>query len=330
MPKQVQGGKTGSFDPDVKVRHFCSKSKLFFILSAALILISILSTFTGVDIALEFKGGTIITYSYVGDIDENTVEQELSDLVGTSVNAQVGDSLNSDAKTLSLSFSSDEGLTVERQTEVTDKMQELYPDASIELLDANDVDARSGSEFFSKCIVAAIFAALILIVYIALRFKQISGWTAGVCAIIGLLSTLIVTYGSVVLCRFEIDSNFMAVILTLLGYAVNDTIIIYDRIRENQTLAPGMPIEDLVDISSSQSLRRTLRTSITTFCSMLVVTIVALVMGLDSILSFSVPMMVGIVVGTYNSICFVPSLWVWWQKKRGITALKPLPKKAKV
>ena len=203
MPKQVQGGKTGSFDPDVKVRHFCSKSKLFFILSAALILISILSTFTGVDIALEFKGGTIITYSYVGDIDENTVEQELSDLVGASVNAQVGDSLNSDAKTLSLSFSSDEGLTVERQTEVTDKMQELYPDASIELLDANDVDARSGSEFFSKCIVAAIFAALILIVYIALRFKQISGWTAGVCAIIGLLSTLIVTYGSVVLCRFE-------------------------------------------------------------------------------------------------------------------------------
>ena len=104
---------------------------------------------------------------------------------------------------------------------------------------------------------------------------------------LGLLSTLIVTYGCVVLCRFEIDSNFMAVILTLLGYAVNDTIVIYDRIRENQTLLPGTQIQELVNISDSQSLRRSIRTSVTTFSSMLIVTIVALVMGLDSILSFS-------------------------------------------
>ena len=128
---------------------------------------------------------------------------------------------------------------------------------------------------------------------------------------------------------FEIDSNFMAVILTLLGYAINDTIIIYDRIRENQTLLPGMQIEDLVNISSSQSLRRSIRTSVTTFSSMLIVTIVSLVMGLDSILSFSVPMMVGIAMGTYNSICFVPSLWVWWQKKRGISVLAPVKTKKK-
>ena len=132
-----------------------------------------------------------------------------------------------------------------------------------------------------------------------------------------------------VLCRFEIDSNFMAVILTLLGYAVNDTIVIYDRIRENQTLLPGIQIRDLVNISDSQSLRRSIRTSVTTFSSMLVVTIVALIMGLDSILSFSIPMMAGIAMGTFNSICFVPSLWVWWQTKRGITVLKPAKKKAK-
>ena len=199
----------------------------------------------------------------------------------------------------------------------------------MEVLDSNDVDARSGSEFFAKCIVAAVFAALILIVYIAFRFKQISGWSAGVCAVLGLLSTLIVTYGSVVLLGFEIDSNFMAVILTLLGYAVNDTIVIYDRIRENQSLLVGVPIEELVNISNSQSLRRSLRTSITTFGSMLVVTIVALAMGLDSILSFSVPMMFGIAMGTFNSICFVPGLWVWWQKKRGVDALKPTKKAAK-
>lgn len=326
MSKQTKEPK--QYDVDVKVRDFCAKSKIFFVISLALILISLLSTFTGVDVALEFKGGTIITYSYVGEIDEANIESALGELIGSSVNVQQGDSLDGDTHTLSLSFSSTEGLTVERQAEVTDKIEELYPDSELELLDSNDVDARSGGEFFAKCIVAASFAALILIIYIAIRFKQISGWSAGVCAVLGLLSTLIVTYGGVVLLRFEIDSNFMAVILTLLGYAVNDTIVIYDRIRENQTLLPGMQVENLVNISSSQSLRRTLRTSITTFSSMLIVTIVSLVMGLDSILSFSVPMMVGIVMGTYNSICFVPSLWVWWQKKRGITVLKPVKKKA--
>ena len=114
----------------------------------------------------------------------------------------------------------------------------------------------------------------------------------------------------------------MAVILTLLGSAINDTIVVYDRIRENQQLLPQTPIEELVNISSSQSLRRSIRTSFTTFFAMASVSVVSLVMGVDSILSFSVPMMFGIVVGTYNSLCFVPSLWVWWQKKRGVKTLQ--------
>lgn len=315
------------YDVDVKVRDFCGKSKLFFILSLILVIISIASTFTGVDIALEFKGGTIITYSYEGDVDTSNIESTLSNLVGSSVSVQEGESIGESGKTLSLSFSSKDGLTVERQSEVTKAVRGLYPDANIEVLDSNDVDARSGSEFFTKCIVAAAFAAIILILYIALRFKQISGWSAGVCAIVGLVQTLVVTYGSVVLIGFEINSNFMAVILTLLGYAVNDTIVIYDRIRENQSIYTDMEISELVNTSSSQSLRRSIRTSVTTFVSMLAVTVVALVMGLDSIISFSIPMMVGIVIGTYNSLCFVPSLWVWWQKKRGITTLKPTKKK---
>ena len=303
---------------DVKVRNFCGKSKLFFLLTLILVVIAIASSFTGVDIALEFKGGTIITYSYEGEaVDKSAISSELTDLIGTSVNVQDGESLEGGSKTLTLSFTSNEGLTVDRQAEVTDAIQSRYPDAS------------SGSDFFAKCIVAAIFAAVILILYIAFRFKQISGWSAGVCAIIGLLATLVITYGSVVLMGFEIDSNFMAVILTLLGYAVNDTIVIYDRIRENQEKMPGMYIEDLVNTSSSQSLRRSIRTSLTTLFAMVAVVVVAAIMGLDSIQHFAIPMAVGILVGTYHSICFVPSLWVWWQKRRGVETLKVIPKKKK-
>lgn len=314
---------------DVKVRDFCGKTKIFFIITLALVVLSVLSTFTGVDIALEFKGGTIITYGYEGDVVEADVEAELTKLVGSGVRAQTGESISGNTKTMTVSFTSNEGLTAERQAEVTDTIQGMYPEADLTVLDSNDVDARSGGEFFTKCIVAAIFAAVILILYIAFRFRMISGWSSGVCAIIGLLVTLTVTYGGVALFGFDIDSNFMAVILTLLGYAVNDTIVIYDRIRENQERCNGMTIEELVNISNSQSLRRTLRTSITTVSAMLAVSVVSAIMGVTSILSFSVPMVVGIIAGTFNSMCFVPTLWVFWQKKRGNNTVRYIKKKKK-
>lgn len=307
---------------DVKVRDFCGRTKIFFIVILSLVVLSVLSTFTGVDIALEFKGGTIITYGYEGDVVESDVEAELTKLIGSGVRAQTGESLSGDTKTMTVSFTSNEGLTAERQAEVTDTIQGMYPDANLTVLDSNDVDARSGGEFFTKCIVAAVFAAIILILYIAFRFRMISGWSSGVCAIIGLIVTLIITYGGVAICGFDIDSNFMAVILTLLGYSVNDTIVIYDRIRENQEKCNGMKIEELVNISNSQSLRRTLRTSITTVSAMLAVSIVAGIMGVTSILSFSIPMVIGIIAGTFNSLCFVPTLWVFWQKKRGNTVVR--------
>lgn len=148
MSKQTKDAK--HFDVDVKVRDFCSKSKLFFIIGFALILISLLSTFTGVDVALEFKGGTIITYSYTGDVDESSISKELTSLVGSTVKVQQGDSLDSDTKTLSLSFTSTEGLTIDRQNEVTNKVKELCPDNEVELLDANDVNARSGGRILRQ------------------------------------------------------------------------------------------------------------------------------------------------------------------------------------
>ncbi len=324
MPNNTQ---MKNFGADVKVRDICSKAKIFFILMISLVVISIASTFTGVDIALEFKGGTIITYGYEGDVVEGDIESTLTDLIGSGVRVQTGESLSGDTNTMTVSFTSNEGLSIERQAEVTDAIQGLYPNSNLEVLDANDVDARSGSEFFTKCIVAAVFAAVVLILYIAFRFRMISGWSSGVCAVLGLLITLVITYGSVVLCGFEIDSNFMAVILTLLGYAVNDTIVVYDRIRENQAYMNGQTIEELVNMSCSQSLRRSLRTSITTVATMTIVSVVAAVMGLTSILSFSVPMSVGIVAGTFNSLCFVPTLWVLWQKKRGNNVVRYTKKK---
>ena len=304
---------------NVKVRDFYGTRKVFFIISILLVAISILSSFIfGVGVSIEFKGGTIADYSYSGTVSESDLASIAKDVLGTQANVQLGETYTGETqKSFTVSFSMDEPFTVDLQNELLSKFTEKYPDAQIETLQSNDVAAASGKNFFGKCVVAALFAAVILILYIAWRFKKISGWSAGVFAVVTLLHDLCTVYGAFIICGFEIDSNFMAVILTILGYSVNDTIVIYDRIRENQQLLPSStPLPELVNISLSQTMRRTIRTSITTITTMLIVTILAAVNNVTSILCFSIPLMVGMMVGCYSSLCLAPMLWTSW-KMRG-------------
>lgn len=283
-----------------KVYDISGKKKIWFIISLALIAaIAVITVIKGVEIAIEFKGGTIISYSYEGDASIKDAQSEIEDLLKTPVVIQEGENLSNDSNSFSISFSYDTGLSVEDQTALTELLQEKFPDNKVELLDSNDVNPTSGKEFFLKCAIASILAAALIIIYIALRFKKISGWSAGVCAVIGLLHNLIFVFGTFVIMGYEINANFMAVILTILGYSVNDTIVIYDRIRENKNNMPKASVAELVNVSTSQSLRRSIRTSVTTISTMLIVSIVASIYHVSSILSFSIPMIVGMIAGTY-------------------------------
>ncbi len=315
---------------EAKTYNFSGTKKVYFILSAVLVLVSVCTSFLGVEVAIDFKGGTIVSYSYTGTIDETACKSEVEDILGTPVTLQTGESFEDDLNTLTISFSYDEGLNQDLQDQLIAALQDIYPDAEVAALDSNDVSPSSGREFFAKCIVAVLFAAILLVIYIAFRFKKISGWSAGVFAIVTLLHDIIIAYGSFVLCGFEIDSNFMAVVLTIFGYSINNTIIIYDRIRENQKLMPRKTtIAELVNASASQTLRRSLRTSITTVSTMIVVSIVAYVCKVDSILSFSVPIVFGLVAGTYSSQCLASTLWVWWNERRGIKTIGQYAKTVK-
>ena len=239
-----------------KVYDISGKKKIWFIISLALIAaIAVITVIKGVEIAIEFKGGTIISYSYEGDASIKDAQSEIEDLLKTPVVIQEGENLSNDSNSFSISFSYDTGLSVEDQTALTELLQEKFPDNKVELLDSNDVNPTSGKEFFLKCAIASILAAALIIIYIALRFKKISGWSAGVCAVIGLLHNLVFVFGTFVVMGYEINANFMAVILTILGYSVNDTIVIYDRIRENKNNMPKASVAELVNVSTSQSLR---------------------------------------------------------------------------
>jgi preprotein translocase SecF subunit len=171
--------------------------------------------------------------------------------------------------------------------------------------------------------VAVILASVLTIIYIAFRFRKIGGLSAGVCAVTALFHDVIIVYGVFNLCGFEISANFMAVILTILGYSINNTIVVYDRIRENEDiLDEKTSFAELINTSLNQSFTRSIHTSVSTFIAMFVVCVVAVIFKVDTILTFSLPLMVGIVVGTYSSLCFAPNLWGWWCSRKGIATIK--------
>lgn len=304
--------KTFNFD-------FIGKRKLFFTISIVLVAFSILSTFIfGVDLDIQFKGGTIITYVYDGDLDcDGFVKDAKEILGGIGVQYTTGVDFSSGKSNIQLSLTSTSGLSSDKQFELTNALTEKYAENNIDLIESSDVSPSSGREFFLKCIVAVILSSIVLIIYIAIRFKKIGGWLAGICAIIALLHDCIIVYGTFIVCGMPINANFMAVVLTILGYSINNTIVIYDRIRENSKLyGKKMTREENVNLSINQSLTRSINTSLTTVVAMLAVTIVAAVYGVTSIISFSLPVMVGMIAGTYSSVCLVSVLWSYFEGKK--------------
>lgn len=300
-----------------KIYDVVGKRKIFFTVSVVIIALSVLlSVILGMNVAIEFKGGTIVTYSYVGSVSENAIASKAQEITGQTCNVALGESLADSLTTVSLSFPASEGLTAEVQGALTDALVESYPESEITLYSSQDVNPSTGSGFFGKCIMAVAFSAVVMIVYIGFRFRHIGGWVAGCCAVIALIHDMCFVYACCVVFRFDINSNFMAVLLTILGYSINATIIIYDRIRENRRmLGDDKPLAELVNMSISQSMGRSIHTTATTVIAMASVCVVALIAGTDSIIRFAVPLVVGLLAGVYSSNCIAPALWVIWQGK---------------
>ena len=148
-----------------KVYNFCAKKKLILgvVIAVCVILLAGI-IIRGVHLAIEFKGGTLITYTYQGEINENEVGSAVKDVVGSNVVVRKGESLDSGGKQITISFVSNEGLTADRQTELDTALKEKFADNSLELYDSNDVSPSSGREFLLKCLLAMIFAAVIIII----------------------------------------------------------------------------------------------------------------------------------------------------------------------
>lgn len=298
--------------------NFFGHRKIYFGLSIALIVMMLVGAVVfGVDLDIQFKGGALITYSYTGDIDQADFQQSVESVLGQKISLQKSTDIATGAQNFVISLPTSEGLNADKQAELAVALVEKYKDNNLATASISVVNPTIGKEFLLKSLIAVGFASLLMVVYVSLRFKKIGGWSAGITAVIALIHDLLMVLAVFVLFRISINANFIAVCLTILGYSLNDTIVIYDRVRENKRIyGSSMPLEDLMNLSLNQSFTRSLMTSITTVCAMIVVSVIALLYNVSSILSFSFPMIIGMVSGCYSSLCIATMLWVMWQKKK--------------
>jgi preprotein translocase subunit SecF len=281
------------------------------------VLAVLVSLIFGMEVSVEFRGGTLLTYSYEGDIDTDSVSNAVSSYDSTlgAVRVTTGSSFGSSLKTLTIAFTSNSGLTADVQSDLTNALQSQFAASNLELINSQDVNPTSGATFFLKCMVAVLFSFVLLVIYIALRFRIISGWSAGVFALMSLIIDMVMVTAAFIFFRLAIDANFIAVVLTTLGYSINNTIVVYDRIRENRKLlGTRIAYRSLVNLSVKQSVTRSLNTTITTGVAILVIIVVAWLTGVNSIISFALPMLVGLLSGFFSSLMLSGPLWVIWQE----------------
>ena len=220
---------------------------------------------------------------------------------------------------MTISLPGSETVETEAVQDLTKKLQEAAPDAGFEQLSMSNVDPTIGGEFFAKSLVAIAAAAVFILLYIAIRFKKIGGVRGAATGIVALLNDMVVIFGIFVVMRIPLNGNFIAAMLVILGYSINDTVVIYDRIRENESLmgTKHFDFAALVNSGVNQSLRRTINTTISTLLALGSVCVISLIFGLDSIFTFSFPLIVGMISGVYSSVCIAGPLWVQWEKARG-------------
>lgn len=302
-----------------KIIDFTGRKKIFFCISIAIILIGIVCNFIfGTTLDIQFTGGAALKFSYTGDVDQT----ELYDFIQAKTEDKISTTFSTDlvgntGNTVTVQFAGNNSVATEIQQNLEKDLQEKYPDNDFINLESSSVDASMGLNFLLKCLAAVAIASILMVLYVTVRFKKIGGLSAGVMALVALFHDIAMIYFMYVIFQMPIDSNFMAVVLMILGYSLNDTIVIYDRVREERkNLGRKTDVGMVFNLSASKTMKRTIMTSITTLSAILIVYIVAVAFNITSVQGFALPMMIGVISGCYSSICIAGPLWVMWQNSK--------------
>jgi preprotein translocase SecF subunit len=299
-----------------RIIPFYEKRFIYFAISGLVMLAGIAALFiNGVKLDIQFKGGAILKYAYVGEIDPDKAAETAADTLNRLVDTQVTQDLLSGENKLVLNLAGNTGLDATDQKKLDTALKDEFPEANMSLSESSMVEPFFGRRFLENGILAIALASALIVLYVWMRFRKISGLSAGVMALVALLHDLLTVFFTCVIFQIPLGDSFVAIALTIIGYSINDTIVIYDRIRENARIDRKMPVDQLVNKSITQSLSRSINTNLAVFISVLLIYIFAFAGGIDSIQRFALPMVVGTVSGCYSTVCIAGPLWAMWQKR---------------
>ena len=288
--------------------HIIKRAKLYLTISVVAVVLSLIIFFVkGLNYGIDFSGGNLFQLKYNGTtVTLNQINENLDKLSGELPQ------VNSNSRKVQIS---DDGTVIVRVPELNEEDKDKVLNSLKELgtytLDKEDkVGASIGDDLKKSAIYSLGIGAILIVIYITMRFE----FSFAIGGILSLLHDIIIAVGFIALMGYEVDTPFIAAILTILGYSINDTIVIYDRIRENlKRKHKGWTLEECMDESVNQTAIRSLNTSITTLFSVIAI----LVFGGASLKTFIMTLLIGILAGTYSSIFIATPIVYLLNKRKG-------------
>lgn len=296
--------------------NFLAKKNLFFCASILVIVVGIASMFvyknvkgSSLNYSLEFAGGTATTVTMNEEYSLERINKEVVPVVEEVIGA--GDVQAQAVKDTNKIIIKTKTLDEDARNLLNSKLTESF--SLTEEIEQETISATISNEMRKNAIVSVIVATICMLIYIWFRFRDIRFATS---AVVALLHDVLIVLAFYALFRISVGNTFIACMLTIVGYSINATIVIFDRIRENLAeMAKKETLADVVNKSITQTLTRSIYTSITT----IVMVAVLFILGVSSIKLFALPLMVGFVCGAYSSVCLTGALWyimrMKWQKK---------------
>ena len=286
-----------------------NRSRICLLISAAIIVAALLLTVFGhgINLGIDFSGGLSMQYDVKTAVNKAVIETALDKMdVGSyivnvqgandnEINVRIKDVAKDDIQIIQSTFENE--------------VKAEYPEIE-SIGDVSYVGPVAGATLVRNAVVSVLLASLLMLIYIAIRFDLNSGLSA----VFGLIHDVLIMLSFMVIFRsfIQMNSSFIAAALTIVGYSINNTIVIFDRIRENAKKMPTSPKEEVTNVSIRESLGRTICTTATTL-----ITIVALcILGVASIREFALPIIVGILSGVYSANMINGYIWAWLEEKR--------------
>ncbi len=278
------------------------KTKIWFIISLIMIVISLGAlAIRGLNFGIDFVGGTIVTIDL-----HTTFNTDDARKITDKYDKNADITYSGDAQE-QIVISTKESLTAEQRTDLFDAFKAEYKLTDADLVSVDTITPSVGTETARNAVLASVVAMALMLVYITFRFE----FYFGLAAVLALVHDIVVVIGVYALFQIQVNAPFIAAVLTILGYSINDTIVVFDRIRENENVMGMQNLTTLVDASVNQTLKRSINTVATTLIAILALYI----FGVAAIKDFALPLIVGIACGCYSSIFVASPLWVVFQKK---------------